>query len=86
MERILMPKMLELFQKISEICQKVLEKSSGKNANEAKTIKAVIELKKEFESLASEVSFNDTLINEISENRVITAHTYCLFYRKKNKD
>jgi|TARA_R110002073_G_scaffold168351_1_gene325191 ubiquitin carboxyl-terminal hydrolase 8 len=31
-------------------------------------------------------SFNDTLINEISENRVITAHTYCLFYRKKNKD
>ena len=25
-------------------------------------------------------SFNDTLINEISENRVITAHTYCLFY------
>lgn len=31
-------------------------------------------------------SFNDTLINEISENIVITAHTYCLFYRKKNKD
>jgi ubiquitin carboxyl-terminal hydrolase 8 len=31
-------------------------------------------------------SFNDTLINEISEEKVITAHTYCLFYRKKNKD
>lgn len=30
--------------------------------------------------------FNDTFINEISEDRIITAHTYCLFYRKKNKD
>ena len=31
-------------------------------------------------------SFNDTLINEIDENKIINAHTYCLFYRKKNKD
>ena len=30
--------------------------------------------------------FNDTLINEISENEIINANTYCLFYRKKNKD
>lgn len=30
-------------------------------------------------------SFNDTLINKISENDIITPHTYCLFYRKKNK-
>ena len=30
--------------------------------------------------------FNDTLINEIKENEVINANTYCLFYRKKNKD
>ena len=31
-------------------------------------------------------SFNDTLINEISETNVISPHTYCLFYRKKNKE
>ena len=31
-------------------------------------------------------SFNDTLINEISERNVISPHTYCLFYRKKNKE
>lgn len=31
-------------------------------------------------------SFNDTFINEISDNNVITQHTYCLFYRKKNKN
>ena len=28
-------------------------------------------------------NFNDTHINEILENKVITPHTYCLFYRKK---
>ena len=31
-------------------------------------------------------NFNDTIINEISEKDVINQHTYCLFYRKKNKD
>lgn len=31
-------------------------------------------------------SFNDTFINEISDNNIITQHTYCLFYRKKNKN
>lgn len=30
--------------------------------------------------------FNDTFVNPISENSVINGHTYCLFYRKKNKD
>jgi len=30
-------------------------------------------------------SFNDTRITEIPENSVINQHTYCLFYRKKNK-
>ena len=30
-------------------------------------------------------NFNDTNINEISENKIISPHTYCLFYRKKNK-
>lgn len=31
-------------------------------------------------------SFNDTRVEEITENSVITQHTYCLFYRKKNKN
>ena len=26
---------------------------------------------------------NDTLVNEIKEDKVISAHSYCLFYRKK---
>jgi len=30
-------------------------------------------------------SFNDTTISEIADNKVISAYTYCLFYRKKNK-
>ena len=31
-------------------------------------------------------NFNDTFVNPIPENNVISGHTYCLFYRKKNKD
>ena len=31
-------------------------------------------------------SFNDTIVNEISETSVINQYTYCLFYRKKNKN
>ena len=31
-------------------------------------------------------NFNDVEINEISEDKIITPHTYCLFYRKKNKN
>lgn len=31
-------------------------------------------------------SFNDTIVNEISEDKVISPYTYCLFYRKKNKN
>ena len=31
-------------------------------------------------------SFNDTAVNEIEETNVISQHTYCLFYRKKNKN
>jgi len=31
-------------------------------------------------------NFNDTFINEISEDRIINANTYSLFYRKKNKE
>ena len=31
-------------------------------------------------------NFNDTIVTEVSENEVITPYTYCLFYRKKNKN
>ncbi len=31
-------------------------------------------------------NFNDTFVNPISESKIINGHTYCLFYRKKNKD
>ena len=31
-------------------------------------------------------NFNDTNITEIQENKIISPHTYCLFYRKKNKN
>jgi RNA polymerase primary sigma factor len=65
MERILMPKMLDLFQKISAICQKILDKSNGKTVLEIKTNKDILKLKKEFETLASEVSFNDGLIKAL---------------------
>jgi len=30
-------------------------------------------------------NFNDTFITPVSEDKIITPHTYCLFYRKKNK-
>ena len=30
-------------------------------------------------------SFNDTSIQEVSEDKIISPYTYCLFYRKKNK-
>jgi RNA polymerase primary sigma factor len=65
MERILMPKMLDLFQRISAICQKILDKSANKNVSEIKTDKEIITLKKQFEKLSSEVSFNDTLIKAL---------------------
>ena len=31
-------------------------------------------------------AFNDTLVNEIKEENVISPHSYCLFYRKKRSD
>ena len=31
-------------------------------------------------------NFNDTFINNIEDKNIIDAHTYCLFYRKKNKN
>ncbi len=65
MERILMPKMLELFQKISVICQKILDKSSNKTVVQIKADNEIADLKKQFEKLANEVSFNDGLIKAL---------------------
>lgn len=65
MERILMPKMLDLFQNISQICQKIIDKSSSKNYEEVKTNNEINKLKDEFEHLALEVSFNDSLIKAL---------------------
>ncbi len=65
MERILMPKMLDLFQKISQICQKILDKSENKTHEQIKNDKEIIKLKAEFEKLSEEVSFNDSLIKAL---------------------
>ncbi|MFT7086716.1 MAG: RNA polymerase primary sigma factor [Rickettsiales bacterium] len=65
MERILMPKMLDLFQKIASICQKILDKSQNKTVLRIKADKDISALKKKFEELAAEVSFNDNLIKAL---------------------
>ena len=65
MERILMPKMLDLFQKIAHVCQKILDKSESKTYEQAKTDKDINKLKAEFERLSQEVSFNDSLIKAL---------------------
>ena len=65
MERILMPKMLDLFQKISVICQKILDKSNDKTPAQIKADKNIAALKKQFDDLAGEVSFDDNLIKAL---------------------
>jgi len=65
MERILMPKMLELFQKIATICQKIIDKSEDKTLEQIKNDKDVNKLRLEFEVLSNEVSFNDGLIKAL---------------------
>ncbi|HLD76849.1 MAG TPA: sigma-70 family RNA polymerase sigma factor, partial [Rickettsiales bacterium] len=61
MERILMPKMLDLFQRITIICQKIIDKSEGKNNVQIKKDKEINKCYNDFEALAKEVSFNDSL-------------------------
>jgi RNA polymerase primary sigma factor len=65
MERILMPKMLELFSQIVEVCQKVVDKTSQKKLHEIKKDKEIAKLTEQFCKLASEVSFNDVLIKAL---------------------
>ncbi len=67
MERILMPKMLDLFQRIAQICQKIIDKSSEKTHEQIKTDKEIAKLKDDFEKLCTEVSFNDSLIKALVE-------------------
>lgn len=67
MERILMPKMLDLFQRIAQVCQKIIDKSSEKTYEQIKTDKDILKLKAEFDKLSTEVSFNDSLIKALVE-------------------
>ncbi|MDX2082442.1 MAG: RNA polymerase sigma factor RpoD [Rickettsiales bacterium] len=67
MERILMPKMLDLFQKIAHICQKILDKSNDKTRAQIEADKDIQKLKAEFLKLSTEVSFNDSLIKALVE-------------------
>ncbi len=65
MERILMPKMLETFQKIAVVCQKIIDKSENKTPLQIKQDKEIDKLKLEFQKLCKEVSFNDILIKAL---------------------
>jgi len=67
MERILMPKMLDLFQKIATICQKIIDKCESKTSDQIKNDKDITKLKIDFQKLANEVSFNDGLIKDLVE-------------------
>lgn len=65
MERILMPRMLEVFDNISKVCQKILDASSSKTRKEIKSNKQIVKLFEEFHSLSSEINFNDGLIKAL---------------------
>ena len=67
MERILMPKMLELFQKISNIGTKLLEKIGKQNFGNVKKDPQIQEALEEFGKLTGEVSFNDNLVQSLVE-------------------
>ena len=73
MERILMPKMLDLFCEIAKICQKILEVNKSKDLSLIKTNKEALKLMEEFQKLACEVSFNDSLIKALVE-QLFEAH------------
>ena len=74
MERILMPKMLDLFQRIATICQKILDKSEGRTPVQIKEDKDIKKLRDSFESLSAEVSFNDSLIKALVEQLYEAQH------------
>lgn len=67
MERILMPRMLELFDKISKVCQKIIDSSSDKTRKEIKSNKQVKNLMVQFDEMTAEINFNDALIKALVE-------------------
>ena len=73
MERILMPKMLDLFQKIAHVCQKILDKSADKTRIQIEADKDIQKLKDEFHKFSTEVSFNDSLIKALVD-QLFEAH------------
>ena len=60
-----MPKMLDIFQKIAVVCQKIIDKSENKTPLQIKQDKEINKLKLEFQKLCKEVSFNDILIKAL---------------------
>jgi RNA polymerase primary sigma factor len=62
MERILMPKMLEAFRKISMACQEILNKIDKTGLTKLTDNQEFQKLQEGFNDLAKEVSFNDSLI------------------------
>lgn len=67
MERMLMPRMLDAFDKISKVCQKVLDLSSSRTRKEAKSNRKIKKLMEEFRELTAEINFNDSLIKALVE-------------------
>ncbi len=65
MERILMPKMMDLFADIASICQKILDLAASKTPAEFKKDKKVNDLILKFEEITSEINFNDNLIKAL---------------------
>lgn len=90
MERMLMPKMLDLFSEISSICQKINDLSKSKTVEEINVNKQINKLKEEYLKLVKEISFNDTLIKSLSEQhyevyKIITEAEISLFNSIRNE-
>jgi len=67
MERALMPKMLDAFEKISSICKEILDIIGDRSINDFENNKVLQQKRAEFKELSSEISFNDNLVKDLSE-------------------
>jgi RNA polymerase primary sigma factor len=67
MERALMPKMLDTFEKISSICKEILDIIGDRSINDFEDNKLLQQKRAEFKELSSEISFNDNLVKDLSE-------------------
>jgi RNA polymerase primary sigma factor len=89
MERILMPKMLDLFQRIANVCQKILDRSIDLIKIEIDNDKDITKLKEQFLQLSSEVNFNDSLIKALvdqifeAQDRIIATEIEMLSLAKE---